>query len=203
MDSSNTKDVCKEEPKQRYVDVPEEKCVDVPEEKWVDVPRGITKDVCNEEPEQPCMDVPREHCKEVVNKLCTTMYSHRQLQTHVPDICKEILELMEEQVSHEVCEDAHDYSSIEISREMSKVVKHDDDQNADHDGYTSAEVTEGTMENNSKAWTASIPTKPDWNEAATELKLNSNIKMGPTQTCCCCKTRPQPSPGTRPTQQWR
>ena len=64
---------------------------------------------------------------------------------------------------------------------MSKVAKHDDDQAADHDGYTSTDVTEGTMKNNSKAWTASRPTKPDWNEAATELKLNSNIIMRPTQ----------------------
>jgi hypothetical protein len=67
--------------------------------------------------------------------------------------------------------------------DMSKVAKkpmakHDDDGNDDPDEDTSTEMTEETKEIHSKAWTASRPTKPNRNEAATELTLNSNITRG-------------------------
>jgi hypothetical protein len=77
--------------------------------------------------------------------------------------------------------------------DMSKVArepmaKHGDDGNDDPDEDTSAEVTEETEENNSKAWTALRPTKPNRNGAATELKLNSNSTRGPTQDLLQDKT---------------
>jgi hypothetical protein len=77
--------------------------------------------------------------------------------------------------------------------DMSKVArkpmaKHDDDGNDDPDEDTNAEVTEEAEEKISKAWTASRPTKPNRNEAATEIKLNSNSTRGPTQDLLQDKT---------------
>ena len=77
--------------------------------------------------------------------------------------------------------------------DMSKVSKmpmatHDDDRNDSPDEDTSAEMTEETEENNSKAWTASRPTKPNHFAAAKELKLNSNSTRGPTQDLLQDKT---------------
>jgi hypothetical protein len=68
------------------------------------------------------------------------------------------------------------------------MAKHVDVRHDDPDEEISAKVTEETMENNSKMWTALIPTKPNRTAATTEPKLNSNSTRGPTQDLLQDKT---------------
>ena len=154
---------------------PKQPNVDVPEERCVEVPRDITKDVCYKVPKQTCVDVPKEHCKEVVNK-------HHPIMNR--DSCNPR--------SHDIWDKSFE--------KIHEVVEHDNDREADQEGYTSAALTEGAKENISNKWTASRPVTPDNNETDTKWELNSNIIEGLKSTWCCLKTRPPPSQGTRPTQ---
>ena len=62
-----------------------------------------------------------------------------------------------------------------------EVVEHDNDREADQEGYTSAALTEGAKENISNKWTASRPVIPDYIETDDKWELNSDIIQGPKQ----------------------
>jgi hypothetical protein len=72
--------------------------------------------------------------------------------------------------------------------DISKVAKMPMTMHDDPDEDISAEVTEETMENTSKRWTALTLTKPNRTAATTEPTQNSNSNRGPKQDLLPDKT---------------
>ena len=127
----------------------------------------ITDEVCKEQPKQPNEDVPLERYVDV----------HR-------DITKDVYYNLK---SHDVCNEPFE--------DIPKVVKHDNDREADQEGYTSAKVTEGAGKNISNKWTASRPVTPDYSETATKWELNSTIMEGPKQDLMLLQDKNTTKPG--------
>ena len=72
--------------------------------------------------------------------------------------------------------------------DMPKVAKTPMAMHDDPDEDVGAEMTEETVENNSKIWTALTPTEPDCTAAATEPTQNSNSNGGPKKDLLLDKT---------------